>query len=145
MTNASSPRRSGTLLRSWPDAAAVLAQVDRVIDDDDIIPDLPEPPQQARQWLQAEMRRIAVLIRHLEQETPGCFGEAAAVIRRQAAGDDVAFDDLAAALTSVRLTLREVVAFQEWNTAPVGRTSAEDGLTAWSAGALGRVWRSWIG
>jgi hypothetical protein len=119
--------------------------VDRVIDDDDMIPDLPEPQQQARQWLRAEVRRVAVLIRHLEQETPGCFGEAAAVIRRQAAGDDVAFDDLTAALTSVRLTLGKVVAFQERNTAPVGRTPAEDDLTAWSADrALGRVWRTWI-
>jgi len=116
-----------------------------VIDDGDMIPDPLEPPLQARQWLQAEMRRIAVLIRHLEQETPGCFGEAAAVIRRQAAGDDVALDDLTAALTSVRLTLREVVSFQERNTAPVGRTPAEDDLTAWSADrALGRVWRTWI-
>jgi len=65
-----------------------------------MFPDPPEPPQSTRQWFQAEMRRVAVIIRQLEQETPGCFGEAAAVIRQQAAGDDVAPDDLMVALAS---------------------------------------------
>jgi hypothetical protein len=119
--------------------------VARVSGDGDMSPDPPEPLQQSRQWLQAEVRRVAVIIRQLEQETPGCFGEAAAVIRQQAAGDDVALDDLAAALASVRLTLRKVTALQEWNTAPVGRTSAEDALTVWTAdGALKRAWRALI-
>jgi len=110
-----------------------------------MFPNPSAPPQQLRQWLQAEVRRITVLIRVLEQETPGCFGEAVAVIRQQAAGDDVAPDDLMAALAAVRLTLREVTAFQEWNTAPVGRKSAEDELTAWTAGgALKRAWRAFL-
>ena len=117
----------------------------RVSGDGDMSPDPPEPLQQSRQWLQAEVRRIAVLIRQLEQETPGCVGEAAAVIRQQAAGDDVALDDLMAALASVRLTLRGATAFQEWNTAPVGRTAAEDDLTAWTAGGpLARAWRAFL-
>ena len=111
----------------------------------DMFPNLPEPPQQTRQWLQSEVRRIAVIIRQMEQMTPGCFGAAAAVIRQQAAGDDVALDDLMAALVSVRLTLREATPFQEQNTAQVGRTSAEDELTAGTAGgSLSRAWRAFI-
>ena len=114
-------------------------------DNGDMFPDLPEPPQQTRQWLQAEVRRIAVIIRQMEQMTPGRFGEAAAVIRQQAAGDDVALDDLTAALVSIRLTLREAMAFQEWNTAPIGRTAEEDELTNWtSGGPLRRAWRALI-
>jgi hypothetical protein len=112
---------------------------------DSMFPDPPEPPQSAHQWFQAEVRRVAVVIRQLEQETPGCFGEAAAVIRQQAAGDDVAPDDLMAALASVRQTLREATAFQEWNTAPVGRTAAEGDPTAWTAGGpLVRAWRAFL-
>jgi hypothetical protein len=123
--------------------AAVLAQVDRM--SGGMFPDPSASPQQLRQWLQAEVRRVAAIIRQLEQETPGYFGEAAAVIRQQAAGDDVAPDDLLVALVSVRLTLREATAFQERNTAPVERRSAEDELTAWSVGeALKRVWRALI-
>jgi hypothetical protein len=115
------------------------------VSDNGMFPDPPELPQQSRQWLQAEVRRVAVIIRQLEQETPGCFGEAAAVIRQQAAGDDVALDDLTAALAAVRLMLRKVTAFQEWNTAPVGRKSAEDALTVWTAdGALKRAWHALV-
>jgi hypothetical protein len=112
---------------------------------DSMFPDPIASPQQVRQWFQAEVRRVAVIIQQLEQETPGCFGEAAAVIRQQAAGDDVAPDDLLVALASVRLTLQEATAFQEWNTAPVGQTSAEDVLTAWTAGGpLARAWRAFL-
>jgi hypothetical protein len=60
-----------------------------------------------RQQLQAEARRMAAIIREIEQRIPGCFGEAAAVIRQQAAGDDVAPDDLVAAAAFVRLTIRQ--------------------------------------
>ena len=53
---------------------------------------------------------MAAIIRQIEQVIPGCFGEAAAVIRQQAAGDDVALDDLAVALALVRWTLRDAAA-----------------------------------
>ena len=56
---------------------------------------------------QTEARRLAAIIRWIEEETPGCFGGAAAVIRRMAAGDDVAPDDLTIALAMVRLAMRE--------------------------------------
>ena len=59
-----------------------------------------------RQQLQAETRRMAAIIREIEQAIPGCFGEAAAVIRQQAAGDDVASDNLTLALVSVQLTIK---------------------------------------
>jgi hypothetical protein len=52
---------------------------------------------------------MAAIIRQIEVASPGCFGEAGAVIRQLAAGDDVASDDLIAALASVRLTLQDTV------------------------------------
>jgi hypothetical protein len=55
--------------------------------------------------LRTEARRMAVIIRQIEVVSPGCFGEAAAVIRQLAAGDDVAPDDLMAALALVRLII----------------------------------------
>jgi hypothetical protein len=63
-----------------------------------------------RQRLRAEARQMATTIRQIEEVIPGCFGEAADVIRREAAGDDVAPDDLTAALASVRLTFQDAVA-----------------------------------
>jgi hypothetical protein len=60
-----------------------------------------------RQRIRAEARRMAVVIRQIEEVIPGCFGEAADVIRREAAGDDVAPDDLTAAAAAVRLTIRK--------------------------------------
>jgi hypothetical protein len=60
-----------------------------------------------RQRIRAEARRMAVVIRQIEEVIPGCFGEAAAVIRQQAAGDDVAPDDLTAAIAFVRLAIRK--------------------------------------
>jgi hypothetical protein len=65
------------------------------------------------QMLRTEGRRMAAVIRQIEVVSPGCFGEAAAVIRQLAAGDDVAPDDLTAALASVRLTLRDAAALLE--------------------------------
>jgi hypothetical protein len=56
---------------------------------------------------------MASVIRQIEVVSPGCFGEAAAVIRQLAAGDDVAPDDVTAALSSVRLTLRDAVTLLE--------------------------------
>jgi hypothetical protein len=53
---------------------------------------------------------VAAIIQQIEAVSPGCFGQAGAVIRQLAAGDDVAPDDLTAALASVRLTLRDTVA-----------------------------------
>jgi hypothetical protein len=53
---------------------------------------------------------MAAIIRQIEVVSPGCFGEAAAVIRQVAAGDDVAPDDLTAALVRVRLSLWAVQA-----------------------------------
>jgi hypothetical protein len=50
---------------------------------------------------------MAAIIRQIEVVSPGCFGEAAAVIRQVAAGDDVAPDDLTAALALVRLTIQK--------------------------------------
>ncbi|MFC7478599.1 hypothetical protein ACFQS7_30060 [Dankookia sp. GCM10030260] len=61
----------------------------------------------ARQRLRTEARQMAAIIRQIEEIIPGCFGEAAAVIRQQAAGDDVAPDDLTAAIAFVRLTIRK--------------------------------------
>ena len=61
-----------------------------------------------RQQIRAEARRMAAIIRQIEQVIPGCFGEAAAVIRQQAAGDDVVPDDLTAAVVFVRLTIRVI-------------------------------------
>jgi hypothetical protein len=60
-----------------------------------------------RQRLRAEARQMATTIRQIEEVIPGCFGEAADVIRREAAGDDVAPDDLTAAAAAVRLTIRK--------------------------------------
>ena len=60
-----------------------------------------------RERIRAEARRMAIIIRQIEQVIPGCFGEAAAVIRQQAAGDDVAPDDLIAAVALVRLAIRK--------------------------------------
>jgi hypothetical protein len=98
-----------------------------------------------RRQLRAEVRRMAVVIRQIEEVIPGCFGEAAAVIRQQAAGDDVAPDDLTAALISVRLTLRDTAAAQEWHAAQVGLKAAEDEHAAWTAGGpLARAWRALI-
>lgn len=54
--------------------------------------------------------RLAAIIQRIETMIPGCFGDAAAVIRRLAAGDDVAPEDLTAALASVRLALHDAVA-----------------------------------
>ena len=54
--------------------------------------------------------RLAIIIQQIETMVPGCFGEAAAVIRRLAAGDDVALDDLTAAMASVRVALQDIVA-----------------------------------
>ena len=58
-----------------------------------------------RQQVRAEARQMATIIRQIEQVIPGCFGEAAAVIRQQAAGDDVLPSDLKAAVAFVRLTV----------------------------------------
>jgi hypothetical protein len=66
---------------------------------------------------------VAAIIRQIEAVRPGCFGEGAAVIRQLAAGDDVAPDDLTAALASVRLTLREAAALLEGIMAPKPRRS----------------------
>ena len=60
--------------------------------------------------LRTEACRTAAIIQQLEAVSPGCFGEAGTVIRKMAAGDDVAPDDLTAALASVRLTLWDTVA-----------------------------------
>ena len=67
------------------------------------------------QQRQAEVRRMAAIIRQIEQVIPGCFGEAAAVIRQQAAGDDVVPDDLTAAVAFVRLTIRKHRSTSEGN------------------------------
>lgn len=66
-----------------------------------------------RQQLRIEAQQVAATIRRIEMVSPGCFGEAAAVIRQQAAGDDVAPNDLALALASVRLTLRDAMSLME--------------------------------
>lgn len=60
--------------------------------------------------VQIEACRLAAIIRQVEMLSPGCFGEAATVIRKLAAGDDVAMDDLTAAIVSMRLTLHDVLA-----------------------------------
>ena len=52
-------------------------------------------------------RELAGTIRQIEMMLPGYFGDAASVIRRLAAGDDVAPADLSAALASVRSTLHQ--------------------------------------
>jgi hypothetical protein len=63
--------------------------------------------------LRTEACRTAALIRQLEEVSSGAFGEAGAVLRQAAAGDEVASDDLVAALASVRLTLRDAVTILE--------------------------------
>ena len=55
-------------------------------------------------------QRMATLIQQVEVVSPGCFGEAGAVIRQLAAGDEVAPNDLTMALASVQLTLRDAAA-----------------------------------
>ena len=47
--------------------------------------------------LRTEARRLAATVRRIEERNPGRFGEAAAMIRRLAAGDHVTPDDLAEA------------------------------------------------
>jgi hypothetical protein len=69
-----------------------------VTDDEDIL---------AHRILRTEARRMAAAIRQIEAESPNRFGEATSVIRQVAAGDDVAPDDLTAALASLRLALRD--------------------------------------
>jgi hypothetical protein len=46
----------------------------------------------------------------MEMVSPGCFGQAGALIRQVAAGDHVAPDDLTAAAAKVRLALQDAVA-----------------------------------
>jgi hypothetical protein len=58
--------------------------------------------------LRTKAHRVAAIIQQFEVVIPGCFGEAGAVIRKLAAGDDVPPDDLTAAIASVRLTFRDV-------------------------------------
>jgi hypothetical protein len=70
------------------------------------------------EMLRAETRRMASVIRQIEAVSPCCFGEAAAVIRQLAVGDDLAPDDLTAALASLRLTLQGAVALLEENVPP---------------------------
>lgn len=60
--------------------------------------------------LRAEACRTAALIQQFEAASLACFGEAGTVIRRLAAGDHVAPDDLTTALASVQLTLRDTAA-----------------------------------
>ena len=57
--------------------------------------------------LRTKARQMAALIRQAEAVSPGCFGEAGAIIRQLAAGDGVAPDDLTAALASVQMTLQD--------------------------------------
>jgi hypothetical protein len=57
---------------------------------------------------------LAALIQQAEVASPGCFGEAGGVIRRLAAGDDVAPDDLTAALVSLKMTFRDAAALMDW-------------------------------
>ena len=61
-----------------------------------------------RLTLRAKAHRVAAIIQQFEVAIPGCFGEAGAVLRKLAAGDDVPPDDLTAAIASVRLMFRDV-------------------------------------
>lgn len=63
-----------------------------------------------RQMLRTEAHQMAAMLRRIEAVSPGCFGEATAVIRQLAAGDDVMPADLTAALASLRLTLQDAAA-----------------------------------
>jgi hypothetical protein len=58
-----------------------------------------------RQQLRTEACRLAAAIRRIEEVIPNLFGDAAAVVRLQAASDDIALDDLTTALGYVRLAL----------------------------------------
>ena len=71
--------------------------------------------------LRTKARQMATIIQQIEVVSAGRFGDAGAVIRRLAAGDDVAADDLKAALASVQLTLREAAALLEGNVPPEPR------------------------
>ena len=62
----------------------------------------------ARQGLRAEVRRLAAAIREVEETLPGFFGEDAAIIRRQAAGDDVPPEVLQQTLGRLRLAFMPV-------------------------------------
>ena len=64
--------------------------------------------------LRTKARRMAVMIQQIEVVSPGCFGEAGDVIRRLAAGDDVAPDDLTAALASVQKKFRDAAVLLDW-------------------------------
>ena len=61
-----------------------------------------------RQRLRAEVRKLAAAIREVEETLPGFFGEDAAIIRRQAAGDDVPPEVLQQTLGRLRLALMPV-------------------------------------
>lgn len=61
------------------------------------------------QALLAAARRMANIIRQVEAVSPGYFGEAAAVIRQFAAGDDVALVDLLRAVASARSTMAQAI------------------------------------
>jgi hypothetical protein len=60
--------------------------------------------------LRTEACRVAAVIQQMEMVSPGCFGQAGALIRQVAAGDHVAPDDLTAAAAKVRLALQDAVA-----------------------------------
>ena len=60
--------------------------------------------------LRTEACRVAAIIQQIEMVSPGCFGQAGALIRQVAAGDHVAPDDLTAAAAKVRLTLQDAAA-----------------------------------
>jgi hypothetical protein len=62
----------------------------------------------ARRRLQAELRRLAAAIRDVEDTLPGFFGEDAAIIRRQAAGDDVLPEVLRQTLGRLKLPFMPV-------------------------------------
>jgi hypothetical protein len=62
----------------------------------------------ARQGLRAEVRRLATAIRKVEETLPGFFGEDAAIIRRQAAGDDVPPEVLQQTLSRLKLAFMPV-------------------------------------
>jgi hypothetical protein len=62
----------------------------------------------ARQGLRAEVRRVATAIRKVEETLPGFFGEDAAIIRRQAASDDVLPEVLQQTLSRLKLAFMPV-------------------------------------
>jgi hypothetical protein len=66
----------------------------------------PDPVERAlAQWFRAEARALAAAIRPIEEARPGFFGEAADIIRRQAAGDDMPLGAVATALYRMQTAL----------------------------------------